>query len=147
MLHDILVYNNGLRGHGEKIEKWGSRNTIFSTFFLIDFMLELKYELKNFKMALSSIKSHLFNPICPCQFFDCCILTDRALKLILYDFSSNFILNMWPVKLFWSVEWFGHTVLFVGDRQRLSLIMELSIHCYTALVLEIGCKFGHLIAT
>ena len=35
------------------------------------------------------------NPIFPlCQFFDRYILTDRALKLILYDFSSNLILNM-----------------------------------------------------
>ena len=30
----------------------------------------------------------------PCRFLDLCILTGRALKLILYDFSSNFILNM-----------------------------------------------------
>ena len=37
--------------------------------------------------------------------------------------------------------------MFVGDRQRLSLIMELSIHCDTTLVLETGCKFGYLIAT
>ena len=29
-----------------------------------------------------------------CRFFDGCILTGRALKLILYDFSSSFILNM-----------------------------------------------------
>ena len=36
----------------------------------------------------------------PRRFFDRCILTGRALKLILHDFSSNFILNMWPVKLF-----------------------------------------------
>ena len=36
------------------------------------------------------------------RFFDRCILTDRALKLILYDFYSNFISNMWPVKFFWS---------------------------------------------
>ena len=40
----------------------------------------------------------------PCRFFDRCILTGRALKLILYDFSSNFTLNMWPVEFFWSVE-------------------------------------------
>ena len=37
--------------------------------------------------------------------------------------------------------------MFVGDRQRLSLIMELSIHCHTALVLKVGCKFGYLIET
>ena len=54
---------------------------------------------------------------------------------------------MWPAKVFWSVEKFAHTSLFVGDRQRLSLIMELSIHCYNVLVLEIGSKFGYLIAT
>ena len=30
----------------------------------------------------------------PCRFFDRCILTGRALELILYDFSSNFIMNM-----------------------------------------------------
>ena len=39
------------------------------------------------------------------------------------------------------------TGFFVGDRQRLSLIMQLSIHCYNALVLETGCKFGYLIVT
>ena len=83
----------------------------------------------------------------PCRFFDRCILTDRALKLILHDFSPNFILNMWPVKFFWSGKYIVHTGLFAGDRQRLSLIMELAIHCYTALVLEIGHKFGYLIAT
>ena len=80
-------------------------------------------------------------------FFDSCILTDRALKLILCDFSSNFILIMWPVKFFWSVEQFAHAGLFVGDRQWLSLIMELSSHCYTTLVLETEYKFGYLIAT
>ena len=37
--------------------------------------------------------------------------------------------------------------MFADERQRLSLIMELSIHCYTALVLEIECKFDYLIAT
>ena len=37
--------------------------------------------------------------------------------------------------------------LSVGDRQPLFVIMELLIHRYTALVLEIGCKFGYLIAT
>ena len=99
-----------------------------------------------------------FNFICPggweghivpsplVGFFDCCVLSSRALKLILHDFPSNFILNMWPVKFLWLVE-SAYTDLFVGDRQRLSLIMELSIHCYTALVLEIRCKFGYLIAT
>ena len=40
----------------------------------------------------------------PCQFFYRCILIGRALKFILFYFSSNFILNMWPVNLFWSVE-------------------------------------------
>ena len=101
---------------------------------------------------------YFFNPNCPggewahcahplCRFFDCCILTGRALKLILCDFSSYFILNMWPVKFFWSVERFAHTGLLVGDRQRLSLIMELSSHFYTALVFETRCKFGYLIAT
>ena len=35
---------------------------------------------------------------------DRCILTGRALKLILYDFSSNFILNMRPVDFFSSVK-------------------------------------------
>ena len=34
----------------------------------------------------------------------------------------------------------AHTGLLIGDRQRLSLIMELPIYCYTALVLETGCK-------
>ena len=36
----------------------------------------------------------LSSPICSDRFFDRYILTGRALKLILYDFSSNFILNM-----------------------------------------------------
>ena len=36
----------------------------------------------------------------PCRFFYRCILSGSALKLILYDFSSNFILNMWSVKFF-----------------------------------------------
>ena len=95
------------------------------------------------------------NPICcpgggtlcpPCWLFDRCISSGRAFKLILCDFSSNFIFNTWPVNFFWSVEQFTHS-LFVCDRQRQSLIMELSIHCYTALVLEIGCQFGYFIAT
>ena len=48
-----------------------------------------------------------FNPIClegGGIFFDRCILTGRALKLILCEFSSNSILNMWPVKFFSSVK-------------------------------------------
>ena len=82
-----------------------------------------------------------------CRFFDRCILTGSALKLILYGF---------PLILYWTYETskiflisriiFRHRCIF-GDHQRLSLIMELLIHCYTALVLEIGCKFGYLIAT
>ena len=46
----------------------------------------------------------LINPNCPWKgggtlcpvyrFFDCYLLTDRVLKLILCDFSSNFILNI-----------------------------------------------------
>ena len=40
----------------------------------------------------------------PCRFFERCILTGGALKLTLYDFSYNFLLNMWPVNFFWSVE-------------------------------------------
>ena len=36
----------------------------------------------------------------PCRFFYRCILSGSALKLILYDFSSNFILNMWSVNFF-----------------------------------------------
>ena len=86
-------------------------------------------------------------PSPPRHFFDCCILTGRVSKLILYDCSSNFILNILSVEFFWSVEWFAHAGLFVSDRHWLSLIIELSVHCYTALVLEIGCKFGYLIAT
>ena len=74
--------------------------------------------------------------VTPCWLFGSCFLTRVTLKLILYDFSSNFILNMWPV----------NTGALLGDRPRLSLIMELSIHCNSALVLEIGCKFGYLIA-
>ena len=30
----------------------------------------------------------------PCRFFEHCILTDRALKLMLYEFASSFILNI-----------------------------------------------------
>ena len=37
--------------------------------------------------------------------------------------------------------------MFAGDHQRLSFIITLLIHCYTALVLDIGCKFGYVIAT
>ena len=73
----------------------------------------------------------------PCRFFDHCILTGSPWKLILHDFSSNFILVMWLV----------NTGVFLGDLKRLSLMMELLIHCYTALVLEIECKFGYLSAT
>ena len=36
----------------------------------------------------------------PCRFFDRSLLTGRALKFILYDFSSNFVLNMGPVTFF-----------------------------------------------
>ena len=36
----------------------------------------------------------------PCRVFDSRVLTVRALKLMLYGFSSNFILNNRPVKLF-----------------------------------------------
>ena len=72
----------------------------------------------------------------PGGLFGSCFLTRVTLKLILYDFSSNFILNMWLV----------NTGALLGDRPRQSLIMELSIHCNSALVLEIGCKFGYLIA-
>ena len=91
----------------------------------------------------------MINPICPisqevggippphCRFFDHCILTGSPLKLILYDFSSNFTLGMWLV----------NTGVFLGDLQRLPLMMELLIHCFTALVLEIEHKFGYLIAT
>ena len=61
----------------------------------------------------------------PYRIFDSCILTGKAFKLILHDLSSNFIFNMWPVKFFWSVKQIAHTGLFVGDRQRLSLTMEL----------------------
>ena len=75
-----------------------------------------------------------------CRIFDRCILTGRALKLILYDFSSNFILNMGPVKLFRLFKKFVYSGLFASDRQQLSLIMELSIYRYTALVLEVECK-------
>ena len=31
--------------------------------------------------------------VAACQFFDYCILTGRALKLLIYDFASSFILN------------------------------------------------------
>ena len=50
-------------------------------------------------------------------------------------------------KIFSSVEKLIHTGLFVGDCPRLSLIMKLLTHCYTALVLEIGFKFVYLIKT
>ena len=46
------------------------------------------------------MSGHILLPHPPCRFFDRCILTDRALKLILFDFSSNFILNMSTVKFF-----------------------------------------------
>ena len=59
---------------------------------------------KNLKSGFYFTLYKIFNPNCPrkggghilppCQFFDHCILTGRALKLILYDFPSNFVLNM-----------------------------------------------------
>lgn len=33
-----------------------------------------------------------------------CGLTDKTLKLILYDLSTNFILSMWPKNFFGSIE-------------------------------------------
>ena len=54
---------------------------------------------------ISLTESALVNmPPPPLSIFDHCILTGRALKLILHDASSNFILNIWPVQFFWSVK-------------------------------------------
>ena len=56
-----------------------------------------------------------------------CILTGGAMKLILYDFSSNFInfiSEMWVENFFSSGKKFGHTGLFVGSHQIL-LITEI----------------------
>ena len=73
--------------------------------------------------------------ICPASggFFDRFILTGSVLKLILDDFSSNFILNRWPVNFFDQSNNLL-TGVFIGVREWLSIIMELSIHCYTNLV-------------
>ena len=58
----------------------------------------------DFVIIHSDIKLPCINPIslgdggggalCPTPVFSRCILTGGTLKLILYDFSSNFILNM-----------------------------------------------------
>ena len=47
------------------------------------------------------------------------------MKLILYDFSSNFIPEMWVEKFFSSGEKFGHTGLFVGGHRQIPLITEI----------------------
>ena len=54
-----------------------------------------------------------------------CILTGRAMKLILYEFSSNFLPEMWVENFFLSGEKFGHTGLFVGGHQQNPLIKEI----------------------
>ena len=65
-------------------------------------------------ISTSRRKWSIFYPICPpptpageggtlcppCRFFDRSLLTGRALKFILYEFSSNFVLNMGPVTFF-----------------------------------------------
>ena len=54
-----------------------------------------------------------------------CILTGGAMKLILYDFSSKFIPEIWVEKLFSSGKKFGHTGLFVGGHRQIPLITEI----------------------
>ena len=56
-------------------------------------MLDLNEEI-----PCKLLNTHLIVPTC--RFSGCCILTGSALKLILYDFSSNFILNMSRVNFF-----------------------------------------------
>ena len=108
-------------------------------------------------VSFSEHFAYLLNPICPRGRGTHCappvgILTAVFSPVALWSsFYMTFSLILYwkcnQQNFFWSVEWFAHTGLFVGDRQRLSLIVELSIHYYTALVSEIACKFGCLIAT
>ena len=70
------------------------------TFFIKWAVEELKGGCNNIFLTLSG-PGEWRHIVYPCRFFDRCIWD---LKLILYDFFSKFILNMWQVKFFWSVE-------------------------------------------
>ena len=94
----------------------------------------LNFKIVSFKIWPSMpvfvfLGASFLNPICPGStlypppprwLFDHCILTDRALKLILYDVSSNFMWNMWPLNFFlisqiicphWLVCWWPSTTV------------------------------------
>ena len=47
------------------------------------------------------------------------------MKLIFYDFSSNFIPEMWVEKFFSSGKKFGHTGLFVGGHRQIPVFSEI----------------------
>ena len=47
------------------------------------------------------------------------------MKLILYDFSSNFIPEMWVERFFSSGEKFGHAGLFNGGHRQIPVITEI----------------------
>ena len=64
-------------------------------------------------------------PPLPCRIFYRCVVTGGAMKLILYDCSSNFIPEMWVENIFSLGEKFGHTGLFVGSHRQIPLITEI----------------------
>ena len=49
--------------------------------------MQIPIQLYLMEMKQKTEKKHI---VPPCRFFDRCILTGSALKLTLYDFSSNF---------------------------------------------------------
>ena len=65
------------------------RKTHFLCIALEQENLDFMFLILNVSLALSVPTLCL-----PCRFFDRFILTSRALELILYDFSSDFIMNM-----------------------------------------------------
>ena len=47
------------------------------------------------------------------------------MKLIFYDFSSNFIPEKWVENFFSSGKKFGHTGLFVGGHRQIPVFLEI----------------------
>ena len=73
-------------GYGDSTSPLGENCESEKNTFLVHCIRagELRFYVFDFKCTLSLI----------CRFFDRFILTSRALELILYDFSSDFIMNM-----------------------------------------------------
>ena len=84
----------------QKINKILFCTHVSQLLFVCLFAFSLQQNQITESLALSALGGRMYLPPLPppCRFFGRCILTCRTLKLILYDFSSNFILNMWPVK-------------------------------------------------